>query len=49
MAMLTDLMLENISYQEESLIIITSSIENILWPIKQYKLIRKLTRRQGEN
>ena len=35
--MLTDLMLENISYQEESLIIITSSIENILWPIKQYK------------
>ena len=27
MAMLTDLMLENISYQEELLIIITSSIE----------------------
>ena len=35
--MLTDLMLENISYQEELLIIITSSIENILWPRKQYK------------
>ena len=56
MTMLKDLKLEDVTYQKELLIIITSSSMKKNFynrvndsEIKQYKEIRKLTTRQGED
>ena len=56
MTMLKDLKLEDVTYQKESLIIITSSSMKKNFynrvndsEIKQYKEIRKLTTGQGED